>query len=193
MNFFVSSVALSGDGDLGGLAGADAHCVSLASAAGAERSTWVAYLSTEGLEGGVAVNAIDRIGSGPWYNFDGDVLASDLAMLHPTVDPDVDRDGYVLVKPADALFMDESGNAIAERSHDIFTGTEADGTVFAGRTCLDWTSNATGDIAQVGHTDTPTNRRFSPSWNSAHDTLSCRDSDIVTRGGVGLIYCFATD
>ena len=187
MSFFVSSTALTGDGDLGGLAGADAHCQALASAAGAVRTAWVAYLST------AAVNAVDRIGPGPWYNADEDVFSPDTTTLHVLIDPVADRAGYIAAKPADALFMDENGDSIPGRSHDIFTGSNADGTVFAGRTCDDWTSNDSGDVAQVGHSDTPSMTRFSPSWNSAHDSAGCDTSGVEARGGVGLIYCFATD
>lgn len=187
MSFFVSSSALTGDGDLGGLAAADAHCVALAGAAGAVRSNWVAYLSTS------TVNAIDRIGTGPWYNADEEVFSTDLVALHPTVNPEIDRDGYIAVKPADELFMDENGAAIAQRDHDIFTGTTAEGTVFPDGTCQDWTSNSDGDFARVGHSDTPGNPGFSPSWNSAHDTVDCTSDGVEDRGGAGFIYCFATD
>lgn len=191
MSFFVSSTVLTGDGNLGGLAGADAHCQALAVAVGAERTSWVAYLSTEGIAGDPAVNAIDRIGSGPWFNADGEVLAANLVDLHPTIDPTVDRDGYLVVKPADALFLTENGDLIII-GHDIFTGSEADGTVYAGRTCQDWTSNSTSDVGRIGHTDTPP-VGFDPSWNSAHDTQSCSVAGVRSRGGTGRIYCFATD
>lgn len=187
MSFFVSSTPVSGDGDLGGIEGADAHCVALAEAAGAERTAWVAYLSTS------EVDAIDRIGSGPWYNFDGDVFAADLDSLHPTIDPSDDRDGYIAVKPADELFMDENGDSIPGNEHDIFTGTQADGTHMDGATCQDWTSNDADDVAQVGHSDTPGNPAFSPSWNSAHESAGCDTDGVEARGGNGRVYCFATD
>src|SRR6266566_8000724 len=69
MSFFVTSVGSGKGGDLGGLAGADAHCQALAAAAGAGSKTWHAYLSTQARPGQPAVNARDRIGTGPWYNF----------------------------------------------------------------------------------------------------------------------------
>lgn len=193
MNFFVSSESVNGSGDLGGLAGADTLCQTLAAAASASRTVWVAYLSVDSGAVGGAVNAIDRITAGPWYNANGDILAPDKVTLHPTIDPAVDRDGYIAVKPADALFVDETGGAIPERQHDIFTGSNADGTVSTGGTCNNWTSASVNDFAIVGHTDTPVQVQFSPSWNSAHETLNCSVSGVTTRGGSGRIYCFATD
>lgn len=193
MSFFVSSTPPSGTGDLGGLAGADQHCKTLAQAVSAVRTQWVAYLSVENGGNGSAVNAKDRIGQGPWYNAKGEVLAANLAALHPTIDPAQDRNGYINAKPADALFMDETGAAVPGGQHDILTGSQADGTVYTGRTCNDWTSAAGANTAQVGHSDTPSNTQFSPSWNSAHDAQSCTQQGLIARGGNGRIYCFATD
>ena len=82
MNFFVTSEPIGDGGNLGGLAGADAHCQLLATAAGAGNRTWHAYLSTQARPGQPAVNARDRIGKGPWYNFKGEMIAQDLAHLH---------------------------------------------------------------------------------------------------------------
>jgi hypothetical protein len=80
--FFVTSRGLGKGGDLRGLAGADAHCQSLAQAQGAGDHTWRAYLSTEATDTTPAVNARDRIGGGPWYNANGDLIAQHLAQLH---------------------------------------------------------------------------------------------------------------
>src|SRR6187455_1653448 len=82
MTFFITSVGVGDGGNLGGLAGADAHCQKLATAVGAGNRTWHAYLSTQERPGQPAVNARDRIGTGPWYNFEGVMIARDLAHLH---------------------------------------------------------------------------------------------------------------
>ncbi len=73
-SFFITSEG-SGDGaNLGGLAGADAHCQSLAEQAGHVDRTWRAYLSTS-FEGEPAINAGDRVGAGPWFNSNGILVA----------------------------------------------------------------------------------------------------------------------
>lgn len=193
MSFFVSSTPPSGTGDLDGLSGADQHCKTLAQAAGSTKTQWVAYLSASDGGNGSPVHAKDRIGSGPWYNADGEVFSPTLTALHPTIDPTQDRTGYIAVKPADALFMDETGAAVPGSEHDILTGSNADGTLYADRTCEDWTSSAANRSAQVGHSDTPSNTQFSPSWNSAHESQDCTAAGLIARGGTGRIYCFATD
>ena len=188
MTFFVTSVGLGKGGDLGGLAGADAHCQALATAAGAGNHTWRAYLSTQARPGQPAVNARDRIGTGPWYNASLAVVANDLTALHS-------RTGDA------ALFLDERGQRINGQwtgsptpvEHDILTGSTADGTLAAGLTCSDWTSDSASVTAQVGHSDgmgqnqstTPPNS----SWNSAHVNQNC--SNTAPRGGAGRFYCFA--
>jgi hypothetical protein len=121
------------------------------------------------------------------------MLAANLTALHPTVDPIADREGYIAVKPADALFMDENGDAIPAAQHDILTGSDAQGNLLADATCNDWTSASADDLAQVGHSDTPAATQFSPSWNSAHEAQDCTEAGLVARGGNGRIYCFATD
>src|SRR4051794_2544562 len=83
--FFLTSTGIGNGGNLGGLAGADNHCQTLAQAAGVNASgvkTWRAYLSTQAAEGQPAVNARDRIGKGPWQNSKGVVIAKDVAELH---------------------------------------------------------------------------------------------------------------
>jgi hypothetical protein len=186
-SFFVTSDT-SRTGNLGGLSGADARCTALANAAGFGQKTWHAYLSAE--QG--PVHARDRIGTGPWYNSKGVVVAADLAALHsPTLVGDAE------------VFLDEHGNKIngqwqgspQPNEHDILTGTNADGTVMAGMTCADWTSDQTGMAAQVGHSDglgpNMNASGFFSSWNSSHANQSCNDT--VPRGGSGRIYCFAVD
>ena len=79
MSFFVTSTSKGDGANYGGLAGADAHCQMLAAAAGRGGAKWVAYLSTQGPG---AVNARDRIGSGPWYNARGQMIAMNVAELH---------------------------------------------------------------------------------------------------------------
>jgi hypothetical protein len=201
-NFFVSSEK-NMTGDLGGLAGADQRCQTLAAAVGLGGKTWHAYLSVEHnpVTTGPVANAHDRIGAGPWYNVKGALLAANLAALHArTGDP--------------ALFLDENGNMIngqwtaspAPLEHDILTGSNADGTVAVGKTCADWTSTqgpsntpdgGTFPVARVGHADgfgpgcntTPAPPNDVTSWNSAHDNAGCDNT--VPRGGAGRIYCFA--
>jgi hypothetical protein len=79
MGFFITSVGIGDGGNLGGLAGADAHCQAVADAAGAGQRTWRAYLSTQGAG---AVDARDRIGSGPWANAEGLIVATSVESLH---------------------------------------------------------------------------------------------------------------
>jgi hypothetical protein len=191
MSFFVTSEPLNGTGDLGGLAGADAHCKALATAANAVRTEWVAYLSVTGM------SAADRIGSGPWYNFDEDVFAANQAALHElpsiTVNDTSSRDGYIAAKPADALFMDEKGMPVPSDVHDILTGSNPDGTPAADSTCMDWTSDSADDVALLGHSDTPGSTQYSPSWNAAHASNGCDAPSLIATGGEGRLYCFATD
>jgi hypothetical protein len=187
LSFFVSS-ATSVTGNLGGLAGADATCQRLGAAVGEGARTWRAYLSVERGPNGQPVNARDRIGSGPWYNANLQLIANDLSSLHS--------------RTGDAnLFVDERGQRIngqwigspAPVEHDILTGSNADGTLLPGATCSDWTSAATNVTAQVGHSDgLGPNQNSTPplsSWNSAHTALNC--SNTAPRGGAGRIYCFA--
>jgi hypothetical protein len=189
--FFVSSDT-SATADLGGLQGADARCQRLASAAGLGAHTFHAYLSAEKdpEDESKAVNARDRIGTGPWYNSKGGLLAQDLAALHAA--------------SGDAeLFLDEHGNKIngqwqgspTPNEHDVLTGSAADGTLLEGKTCADWSSDATDMTAQVGHSDgLGPNMNSAPpynSWNSAHENESCGNT--APRGGAGRVYCFAID
>jgi hypothetical protein len=178
LSFFVTSVG-SGDagGDLGGLEGADATCQSLAEAVGEGARTWQAYLSTS------TVDARDRIGSGPWYNAAGDMIAADVDALH--------TNGLSNGDPQHAL--DENGNPVPGEEHDILTGSQEDGTLLPDATCDDWTSSSGGDQARVGHSDIPMNPMFSPSWNSAHTTPGCGPEQLDQVGGAGRLYCFAID
>lgn len=85
MGFFITSVGSGKGGDLGGLAGADAHCQKLATAAGAGTRTWRAYLSISAQSvqsANQSVNARDRIGKGPWFNARGELIAANVGQLH---------------------------------------------------------------------------------------------------------------
>jgi len=192
MSFFVTSKNPGDGGNLGGLAGADKHCQTLAAAAGAGNKTWRAYLSTQGPG---AVNARDRIGKGPWYNVKGTRIAADLADLHGDT-LDLARKGNMINRRS---AFTETGGIISggedgrPNQHDMLTGTQMDGTAFSGdedRTCRNWTSNKDGR-AQVGHHDRASGSNI--SWNSAHQTRDCTGEGFVTTGGAGLFYCFAID
>jgi hypothetical protein len=189
MGFFVTS-ATSVTGNLGGLRGADALCQNLASAVGFGGKTWRAYLSVERDpdNGNRPTDARSRIGNGPWLNVAGVVVAKDVTELH--------------ARRGDAdVFLDERGQKINGQwlgspspvQHDILTGSNADGTLMAGFTCNDWTSDSTGAVAQVGHSDGFGPGRDSSgslgSWNSAHANQNCANT--APRGGAGRIYCFA--
>jgi len=192
LSFFVTSIGTADrGGDLGGLAGADAMCRALADAVGAGDRTWRAYLSTS------EENARDRIGTGPWYNVRLQEIAADVEALHRDEIPrllwgamdDPDEQG---------LLIDENGALVPLVEHDIITGSTKEGTVFEGRTCLDWTSSSEDEVAQVGHSDLapPGVTIGGPdrlSWNSAHDTLSCSEEGLAAREGAGRFYCFAAD
>jgi len=187
MGFFVTSVGLGKGGDLGGLEGADAHCQSLAKAAGAGDRTWRAYLSTE-TEDGRGEDARLRIGDGPWYNAAGILIGTDLTDLH-------------LYNRTITKFtaLDENGRLINGRGekparHDILTGSQDDGMSFwpdeADHTCNNWTSSDKGN-AMVGHHD-----RYgfgNSSWNSTHHSVGCSQEDLIFSSGDGLFYCFAAD
>jgi hypothetical protein len=190
MSFFITSAGPGKGGDLGGLAGADAHCQSLAQAAGAGNKTWRAYLSSnQALQGG-AVNARDRIGNGPWKNAKGEVIATSVADLHSPNN-----------KIGKATAYNEKGELVKVRGdtpnmHDILTGSDMEGRAFPGNlnlTCNNWTSSTFGS-AMLGHVDregNPPQTQFSQSWNAAHMSRSCSQPDLVATGGNGLFYCFA--
>jgi hypothetical protein len=188
MSFFVTSVGLNKGGDLGGLAGADAHCQALAQAAGAGAKTWHAYLSTQGPSG---VNAKDRIGAGPWVNAKGVQIAASVADLH--------SDNNKINKDT---ALDEKGTPVKGRAdtpvqHDMLTGSQRDGTAVPGpddATCSNWTSSADGQGgAQVGHHDLTGNTAGINFWNFSHKTPGCAPANLQKVGGAGLFYCFATN
>jgi len=191
MGFFVSSVGLGDGANLGGLDGADAHCQTLAAANGSGHRKWHAYLSAQSVGDREAVNARDRIGTGPWYNAKGDLIGADIDDLH-----------YNNANIKYDMALDESGKTINSRAmgdspnrHDILTGSQLDGTAFAAgkdMTCSNFTNNADGS-AMIGHSDRF--RRTTPGspWNAAHPSRGCSQENLEATGGAGLFYCFAID
>jgi hypothetical protein len=195
-SFFVTSNGVGNGGNLGGLAGADNQCQTLAQAAGfGAPKTWHAYLSTQAVDGAPAVNARDRIGKGPWKNAKGVVVAKDVTDLHSA--------GNNLTKQTS---LSEKGDVINGRGdtpnrHDVLTGSQPDGTAFAAgedHTCKNWTSSTQGS-AMLGHIDRLGTRDddASKSWNAAHPSRGpdggCSQADLKTTGGDGLLYCFAAN
>ena len=187
MSFFITSVGLGNGADLGGLTGADRHCQTLADAAGAGDHQWHAYLSTITADGEPGVNARDRIGSGPWYNAEGVMVAAGVADLH--------SDSNRLSK---ANSLTEQGDVVNGRGdqpnmHDILTGSQLDGTAFTGEgytNCDNWTGSGAGS-ARVGHHDRVGGGDNPTSWNSAHNSRGCSQENLRGSGGAGLFYCFA--
>ncbi len=187
MGFFVTSTGMGNGGDLGGLDGADAHCSGLAEAAGTTGRTWRAYLSTQE-EGKRGISARYRIGTGPWYNANGELVAVDLDELH--LSPNI----------ISRTAVDENGariNGVGSQpnQHDILTGSMADGMAYFPRdtddhTCSNWTSSGEGS-AQVGHHDR--HGGGNTSWNSAHGSRGCSQENLASTGGAGFLYCFAAD
>ena len=185
-SFFITSAGPGRGADLGGLAGADEHCRRLARAVGAGDRVWHAYLSTSATEEHPAVNARERIGSGPWQNAKGVSIASDVNMLHSS--------SALLGKTTS---LNERGEVVNGRGdtpnrHDILTGSKTDGTAFPGttdKTCSNWTSSDKGS-AQVGHFDRQGGGEDPTSWNSAHASSGCSQDNLRSTGGDGLFYCF---
>ena len=204
MTFFVTSEPIGDGANLGGLAGADAHCQRLATAVGAGEKTWRAYLSTQARPGQPAVNARDRIGEGPWYYPKERILDYlERRLGRPLVKSQIHGDtlleaqrGSNMSKQFALTEHGELVNGIGDPMplrHDMLTGSQPDGTAFPpgeDRTCNNWTSNDDGAV-QVGHSDRIGNGN--QSWNSSHATTGCSQTDLVRSGGVGLFYCFAID
>ncbi len=181
MSFFVTSVNPGNGADLGGLDGADAHCASLAEAAGVSGKVWAAYLSSS------TENARDRIGSGPWVNADGVIIAEGVENLHDAEANNLDKD-TALSETGDVI----NGRGDEPNRHDILTGSDAQG-VFVGPACDDWTSAAADGSAMVGHHDRTGGGDDPTSWNAAHPSRGCGLENLRGTGGDGLFYCFATD
>lgn len=186
MTFFVTSAGSGKGADLGGLAGADKHCQTLAAAAGAGYHTWRAYLSTTGSGG---ENARDRIGKGPWHNAEGRLVARSIVELHEGVN-NINRMTALTEKGAKV-----NGRAESPNQHDVLTGSTPDGRAASSggdTTCNNWTSSSSGS-AIVGHHDRWGLRddAASVSWNSSHGTKGCSQPALISTGGNGYFYCFA--
>lgn len=193
MTFFVTGAGPGKGADLGGLEGADQYCQMLAQRHGAGGKTWRAYLSTQEADGKPAVNARDRIGNGPWQNFNGQVVATSVDDLHSDnklgFDTSLSERGQII-----------PGIGFAPNRHDALTGSTPEGRAFPpgeDRTCRNWTSSTQG-AAMVGHIDRKGLRDdvASRSWNSSHPSRGpdggCSQGDLRSTGGDGLFYCFAT-
>jgi hypothetical protein len=181
MTFFITSAGPGKGADLGGLAGADAHCQALAKAAGAGNRQWRAYLSTN------STNARDRIGKGPWKNAKGEEIARDVEDLHKNS------------KINKQTGLDEKGQMVNGRGdspnrHDILTGSSPDGRAIPDKdlTCGNWTKSGEG-AAMVGHHDRVglSDTEAARSWNSSHPSRGCSQDALRSSGGDGLFYCFA--
>ena len=186
MSFFITSAGPGDGANLGGLDGADAHCQMLAEAAGSTGRTWHAYLSQSG---GMAVDARDRIGSGPWYNANGVEVASSVADLH-SANNELSKSNSISEK-GDVI----NGRGDSPNMHDVLTGSQLDGTAFTDgedHTCGNWSTNGAGS-AQVGHHDRQGGGDNPTSWNAAHGSRGCSQDDLIGTGGNGLYYCFATN
>src|SRR5262245_20844414 len=188
MSFFVTSAGSGMGANLGGVAGADKTCQTLAMAAGAGNRTWHAYLSTQGAG---AVNARDRIGKGPWRNAKGMVIANSVDELHSAK-----------ANLSKQTILTEKGQPVNGRGdnpnqHDMLTGSQMNGNAYTDNmdhTCNNWTSSAMGS-AQVGHSDRMglDDSEAARSWNSSHPSKGCSQQNLVGTGGAGLFYCFATN
>ena len=192
MSFFITSVGMGDGANLKGLAGADAHCQALATAAGRGAATWHAYLSTQGPN---AVNARDRIGNGPWFSYGGQRrVAQNLAELHGDT-LELARLGNAAGK---VISMTEKGDRVngvgdTPNEHDMLTGSQPDGRAYTDgmdHTCNNWTSNNMG-TAQLGHSDKQGGNNG--SWNSSHPSRGCSQPNLVSTGGAGKFYCFAVN
>ena len=187
-SFFVTSTNPGRGANFGGLAGADAHCQALASAAGYGGRTWHAYLSTTGAD---AVNARDRIGKGPWTNVKGVQIAANVDELHGTNQLAKET---ALTERGDTVM----GRGDAVNMHDMLTGSTPDGRATVGgsadTTCGNWTKGGDGS-AIVGHHDRQglTDDAVARSWNSSHATRGCSLDALKATGGGGLMYCFAVN
>lgn len=185
LSFFITSAGPGDGANLGGLKGADAHCAKLAEAAGSSGKTWRAYLSAS--NGDKPVHARDRIGSGPWYNAKGVMVAKDVDDLHS--DNNKLSKENSLTEKGDVV----NGRGDSPNMHDILTGSDLQGRAIMdgeNHTCNDWTSNGDGS-AQVGHHDRQGGGANPTSWGSAHGSRGCSQANLQGTGGNGFFYCFA--
>jgi len=192
MSFFVASAGSGNGANLGGIAGADRICQTLATAAGSTK-TWHAYMSAAAATGQAAVNARDRIGAGPWFNAKGARIAQSVADLHGDT-LEMARRGNNINKTTALTEKGDPINGVGDtpNRHDMLTGSQLDGTAFtdaADHTCGNYTSSATTGTVQLGHHDRTGGGNT--SWNSTHPSRGCSQENLVATGGAGLFYCFA--
>ena len=192
MSFFVTSAGSGKGADLGGIAGADRICQTLATAAGSTK-TWHAYLSAAAANGQPAINARDRIGAGPWFNAKGARIAQSVADLHGDT-LEMARRGNNINKTTALTEKGDPVNGVGDtpNQHDMVTGSQLDGTAFpdaADHTCGNYTSSATTGVVQLGHHDRTGGGNT--SWNSTHPSRGCSQENLVATGGAGRFYCFA--
>ncbi len=188
MSFFVTSANPGKGGNLGGLAGADAYCQSLAQKAGAGNKTWHAFLSTD------KVDAKDRIGKGPWYNYKGELIAKDVADL---LKPEANKiSGETALnemgKTPNYLTGDPPQRPAGQLEHDMLTGTKDDGTA-SDMTCNNWMDGGDDAKATLGHADRKGRNAGLNSWTDAHASQGCSMEKLAPTGSAGLFYCFATN
>jgi hypothetical protein len=191
MSFFVTSKGPGKGADLGGIAGADAHCQTLAQSVGAGGKTWHAYLSsnTDLTKPDATVNARDRIGKGPWVNFKGVTIATSVDDLHSNSNK-INTENGLTERGAKI-----PGVGFSPNQHDIVTGSQADGRAFPGNmnlTCANYTSSNFGKV-EVGHVDRTglADTAQAHSWNSSHNSRDCSQDGLIATGGNGYLYCFA--
>jgi hypothetical protein len=194
MTFFITSAGKGDGANLGGLAGADSLCATLAGAAGAQLPAgriWRAYLSATA-PNGQPIHARDRIGAGPWHNARGALIANTVADLHG----DIVRDRNQVNKLFALTEKGQQVNGVGDTPnvHDILTGSDSEGRALPGTidtSCSNWTSTAPTGSAMVGHHDRTGGG--STSWNSAHPSRGCGQANLVSTGGAGLLYCFGAN
>ena len=187
MTFFVTSEGGGKGADYGGLKGADRHCQKLARKVGARAKVWHAYLSLSPEGKAQGVNAKDRIGRGPWVNYNG--VANNVVELHSNGN-NLNKQTALTEKGAIV-----NGRGDAPNMHDILTGSDPGGTFVADaalNTCKNWTSSTDG-MAVVGHHDRIglNDSPMMKSWNSSHRSRGCGQEALKGTGGAGLLYCFA--
>lgn len=202
-------------GDLGGLSGADALCQKAAEKVGSVGKTWHAFLSVTDDGSGNPVNAIDRIGTGPWYNRKGLLLSQDIAGLQnlrpkgaTTV---VYTDDWGKGWPFNQCLTDEYGECVLSYgdSHDTLTGSNGMGKLYSTNkryTCNDWTSTSNSNMSPaIGHSwprklnstqagdahwlQTP--NHFPQGCGKNVNLSDSMESGVGGDGGYGGFYCFA--
>jgi hypothetical protein len=225
-SFFVTSMAglqkLSGNtkgfggnfrfgksGQGAGLLGADSICQCLAetSMPGSKSKQWRAFLSVTKDASGKQVNAIDRIGTGPWYDRLGRSVSPDIAGLlatRPNADATIKNDlpneyGIPNHRP--------DPNAASVDNHHMLTGSNTSGklnSTSSASTCEDWTSVSASGKPRCGFS-WPRNNSDA-NWISGWDAGGCAagydlnessmagsagDTSVGKGGGYGGFYCFA--